>query len=53
MNDHYVEERSLSMAWAEALRRASAPSKREIAPLTVSITGFDAAGEVEDRKSVV
>lgn len=44
--EHYIEAPNLSIAWARALRIASAPGHSEIVPVTVSITGFDEDGLV-------
>jgi len=51
-SEHYIEEASLSVAWAKALQLASRPGKTEIAPLTVAVTGFDNAGEVLETPSI-
>jgi len=50
--DHYVEERNLSVAWARALRLASARGRKELAPLIVSITGFDETGGFAEEPSI-
>jgi hypothetical protein len=50
--EHYIEELSLSVAWAKALRLASARGRSEIAPLTVSITGFDESGMVNETRAI-
>lgn len=41
-SEHYIEDGNLSVAWARALRGVSAPGRKEVGPLVVSITGFDA-----------
>lgn len=48
MNEHYVEDACLSMAWARALRSASLRGRKEIGPLIVSITGFDRSGSFQE-----
>ena len=50
--EHYVEEESLSVAWAKALRLACRRGKSEISPVTVSVTGFDEAGVVLETPAV-
>jgi hypothetical protein len=45
---HYVEEPSLSVAWARGLQIATAARRAEVVPLVVSITGFNAVGEFEE-----
>ncbi len=48
-DEHYVEERNLSHAWARALRLVTKRGRKEIAPLIVSVTGFHRTGlPVED-----
>lgn len=44
-NNHYIEESNLSVAWARALKIATARGRNEIAPLIVSVTGFDETGD--------
>lgn len=51
-NDHYIEERNLSLAWGRALRVASAPGRAEITPLIVSVTGFDNVGHFEEEPGI-
>jgi hypothetical protein len=50
--EHYVEERNLSIAWARALTLVSAPGRKEVAPLIVSITGFDDHGMPEEGPAI-
>lgn len=45
MNDHFVEELGVSLAWGRALKTVASPGRKEIGPLTVAITGAN-AGEV-------
>lgn len=52
MDDHYVEEQNLSVAWARALRLATAPGRSEVAPLVVSVTGFDHAGRFQEEPRI-
>lgn len=52
MSDHYIEEASLSIAWAKAVRIASAPGKKEISPLVVSMTGFDGQGNPTETPAI-
>jgi hypothetical protein len=52
MNEHYIEDTSLSVAWARAVRVASMPGRSEIAPLTVSVTGFDDQRIVEETPAI-
>lgn len=51
-NDHYIEEPNLALAWARALQAASAPGRKEIGPLVVSITGFDEAGAFREDPTI-
>ncbi|MDE0302672.1 MAG: thymidylate synthase [Gammaproteobacteria bacterium] len=41
MNEHFVEEPGVTLAWGRALETVARPGRKEIAPLTVSITGDD------------
>ena len=41
-SEHFVEEVGVSLAWGRALRRVARPGRKELAPLTVAITGADA-----------
>jgi hypothetical protein len=50
--DHYLEDVNLSVAWARALRLASAPGHNEVGPLIVSVTGFDTEGEFEENHGI-
>jgi len=52
MNEHYIEEPNLSLAWAKAVKRASAPGCDEVGPLIVSVTGFDTAGEFAEEARI-
>lgn len=45
---HYLEEQNLSLAWARGLQVAATASYSEVAPLVVSITGFDATGAFQE-----
>jgi len=40
---HYVEHENLSLAWGRALQLVSMKGQKEVVPLTISITGFDAS----------
>jgi len=51
-NDHYIEEPNLSVAWARAIQIVSAPGRKEIGPLVVSITGFDNAGTFHEDPTI-
>lgn len=51
-NEHYIEDDNLSIAWARALRLAAARGRSEVAPLIVSITGFDASGAFREDDSI-
>jgi hypothetical protein len=51
-NEHYVEERNLSIAWGHGLRLAGARGNSEVVPLVVAITGFDKNGNVEEESQV-
>ncbi len=51
-NEHYLEERNLSMAWGRGLRLAGARGNSEVVPLVVAITGFDNDGTVEEELQV-
>lgn len=51
-NEHYVEERNLSIAWGRGLRLAGARGNSEVVPLVVAITGFDKNGNVEEESQV-
>lgn len=52
LTEHYIEEASLSVAWAKALRAASAQGRSEIAPITVAITGFGEDGVVSETRAI-
>lgn len=52
MSEHYVEHRNVSIAWAQALRISGGPGRSEVAPLIVSVTGFDAADRVEEEPRI-
>lgn len=41
MNEHFVEEPGVTLAWGRALKTIMRPGPKEIAPLTVAITGDD------------
>ena len=51
-SEHYIDEANLSVAWARALRAASAPGHREIGPLVVSVNGFDESGAVHEESRI-
>ncbi len=38
-NEHFVEEVGVSLAWGHALKKVARVGKKELAPLTVAITG--------------
>ena len=46
-----IDERNLSHAWARAFLTMMDRSDRELAPLTISITGFDASLAEQDKYS--
>lgn len=49
---HYIEDKNLSFAWARAMRLVTAKgSGGEVAPLIVSVTGFD-VGVVRENAAV-
>ncbi len=48
-SDHYIEDPNLSVAWARAMQSVSAPGRKEIGPLVVSITGFDGSGAFREE----
>lgn len=52
MSDHYIEEKNLSHAWARAMSFVSAKGKKEVAPLIVSITGFDDGGNFSEDQDI-
>ena len=52
ISEHYIEEPNLSVAWARALRVASAPGRKEVGPLVVSVTGFDKAGAFQEEPRI-
>jgi hypothetical protein len=49
ITEHYIEEDNLSVAWARALRTASARGRREFGPVIVSVTGFNQSGVVAEE----
>lgn len=51
-NEHYVEERNLSIAWGRGLLLAGARGNSEAVPLVVAITGFDEHGNVEEEPQI-
>lgn len=52
MNEHYIEEPNLSLAWAKAVKQVSAPGCDEVGPLIVSVTGFDSAGDFAEETRI-
>lgn len=48
----YIEDDDLSMAWGRAVRHVCEHKGREISPLIVSITGFDASGIVKETPEI-
>jgi hypothetical protein len=50
--DHYLEDANLSVAWARALRRASAPGQKEVGPLIISVTGFNSESAFEENHGI-
>lgn len=42
--ERYIESQNLSLAWGRAVQLVSRPGWKEVAPLIVSITGFDPKG---------
>lgn len=51
-NEHFVEEGNLSIAWGRALSLTSARGRMEMAPLVVSVTGFDDAENFEEEPRI-
>lgn len=51
-NDHYIEEPNLALAWARAMQVVSAPGRKEIGPLVVSITGFNETSEFREDATI-
>lgn len=51
-SERYIEDPNLSVAWARALRAASAPGRKELGPLIVSITGFDRCGVFREEPTI-
>ena len=43
-----IEEQNLSLAWAHAVEVVAQPGRKEVAPLLVSVTGFDEEGAFEE-----
>ena len=41
MSEHFVEETGVSLAWGRALQIVARPGRKEMAPLTVAVTGAD------------
>lgn len=52
MNEHFIEESNLSIAWGRAIKLVSAPGKKEYSPLIVSVTGFDPNGVVSEDTQI-
>jgi hypothetical protein len=50
--EYYVEEQNLSIAWTRALTLVSASGRKKVAPLIVSITGFDDHGIPEELPTI-
>lgn len=50
--EHYIEDSNLSIAWARALIVANRRGYSEIAPLVVSITGFDDEQEFVEEPGI-
>jgi hypothetical protein len=51
-NEHYIEEPDLSVAWARALLLTSAPGRKVVGPLIVSVTGFDTSGGFQEEPRI-
>jgi hypothetical protein len=51
-NRHYVEHSNLSIAWAKALRLITEAGAKEVGPLIVAVTGFEANGHVQENIKV-
>lgn len=51
-NDHFIEEANLTFAWARAMKIVSAPGRKEMAPLVVSVTGFDDIGAFREEPTI-
>ncbi len=47
-----IESDNLSLAWGEVIARILGPGGNDISPLTLSITGFDEAGEPKENRSI-
>ena len=39
MSEHFVEEIGVSLAWGRAMQVVARPGRKEMAPLTVAVTG--------------
>ena len=54
--ERYIESDNLSLSWGRAIQLVSAPGRKEVAPLIVSVTGFDSqrgfAEDVAIRKAL-
>src|SRR6185503_12948643 len=51
-SEHYIEDPNLSVAWARAIRTASARGRKEVGPLVVSVTGFDKSGAFQEEPRI-
>ena len=51
-SEQFIEEANLSVAWARALRIASARGRKEVGPLVVSVTGFDTSGAFQEEPRI-
>jgi hypothetical protein len=51
-SEHYIEDGNLSLAWLRAVRVASARGHSEVAPLVISVTGFDDANHFEEDQGI-
>jgi len=50
--DRFVEADNLSLAWRRAIQLVGAPGRKEVAPLIVSMTGFDPQGHLAEDASI-
>ena len=52
MSEHLVEEPGVSLSWGRALQRVARPGRKELAPLTVAITGVDEEGVLHEDPGI-
>jgi thymidylate synthase len=50
--ERYIEANNLSLAWGKAVQLISEPGRKEVAPLIVSVTGFNPEGTFAEDAAI-